>query len=38
MTIEPFEPLAAEIEEAIAAEVADIGRFEGVDAATIPRR
>ena len=38
VTIEPFEPLAAEIEEAIAAEVADVGRFEGVDAATIPRR
>lgn len=30
--IEPFEPLAPEIEEAIAREVADIGRFEGVDA------
>ena len=29
VTIEPFEPLAPEIEEAIAAEVADIGRFEG---------
>jgi hypothetical protein len=38
VSIEPFEPLAAEIEKAIAAEVADIGRFEGVDAATIPRR
>jgi hypothetical protein len=38
VTIEPFEPLSPEIEAAIAAEVADIGRFEGVDAGTIPRR
>ena len=38
VTIEPFEPLAAEVEAAIEAEVADIGRFEGLDAATIPRR
>ena len=45
VTIEPFEPLAPEVEEAIEAEVADIGRFEGLDAtmrpvrpaATIPR-
>ena len=32
VTIEPFEPLAPEVEEAIADEVADIGRFEGLDA------
>ena len=32
VTVEPFEPLAPEIEGAIAAEVADIGRFEDVDA------
>ena len=32
VTIEPFEPLEPEIEEAIAAEVADLGRFEGLDA------
>ena len=38
VTIEPFEPLAAEVEDAIEAEVEDIGRFEGLDAATIPRR
>jgi Winged helix DNA-binding domain len=31
--IEPFEPLAPAIEEAIALEVADIGRFEGLAAA-----
>jgi hypothetical protein len=30
--IEPFTPLGAEIERAVAAEVADIGRFEAVDA------
>jgi hypothetical protein len=34
---EPFEPLPPEIEEAIAKEVDDLGRFEAV-AATIPRR
>ncbi len=38
VTIEPFEPLARGIEKAIDAEVADIGRFEGLDAATISRR
>ena len=32
MTIEPFTPLGAEIERAVAAEVDDIGRFEGLDA------
>ena len=32
VTIEPFEPLAAEVEDAIAAEVADLGRFEDLDA------
>jgi hypothetical protein len=32
VTIEPFEQLAPGIDDAIAAEVADIGRFEGVDA------
>jgi hypothetical protein len=36
VTVEPFEPLAPEIEKAIATEVADLGRFEGVTA-TIPR-
>jgi hypothetical protein len=36
VTIEPFAPLEPAIEEAIAAEVADIGRFEDLDA-TIPR-
>jgi hypothetical protein len=35
--IEPFAPLETELEEAIEAEVADLGRFEAV-AATIPRR
>ena len=32
MTIEPFAALAPEVEDAIEAEVADIGRFEGLDA------
>ena len=32
VTIEPFTPLGAEIERAVAAEVDDIGRFEGLDA------
>ena len=32
VTIEPFEPLAPEIDEAIAAEVADVGRFEALTA------
>lgn len=36
VTIEPFEPLDQEIEAAIEAEVADLGRFEGL-VATIPR-
>ncbi len=36
LTIEPFEPLAREVEAAIEAEVEDLGRFEGLDA-TIPR-
>ena len=34
--IEPFSALSAEIETAVEAEVADLGRFEGLDA-TIPR-
>ena len=34
VTIEPFEPLAPEIAEAIAAEADDVGRFEAL-AATI---
>ena len=32
VTIEPFTPFGAEIERAVAAEVDDIGRFEGLDA------
>jgi hypothetical protein len=36
VTIEPFEALSPAIEKAIEAEVADLGRFEGLDA-TIPR-
>ena len=32
VTIEPFRPLAAETERALEAEVADVGRFEGLDA------
>ena len=35
VTIEPFEPLAPELERAIAVEVADIGRFEGLDATVV---
>lgn len=34
--LEPFERLSGEIEKALEAEVADLGRFEGLDA-TIPR-
>jgi hypothetical protein len=36
VTIEPFEALPAAVESAIADEVADLGRFEELDA-TIPR-
>jgi hypothetical protein len=36
VTIEPFEPLPSAIAEAVEAEVADLGRFEELDA-TIPR-
>jgi hypothetical protein len=36
VTIEPFEALSSEVAEAVEAEVADLGRFEGLDA-TIPR-
>jgi Winged helix DNA-binding domain len=32
VTIEPFGPLSPEVDRAVAAEVADIGRFEGLDA------
>ena len=32
VTIEPFAPLGSEIERAVAAEVADVGRFEELDA------
>jgi hypothetical protein len=35
VTIEPFAPLDSAVEEAIAAEVADIGRFEGLEASLV---
>jgi hypothetical protein len=33
VSLEPFEPLGDEVMEALAADVADIGRFEGAEAA-----